>query len=179
MDVLMRKNRNQTVDFLKGIAILLVVLGHTMGGVAADAYNSFLFNVVWTLQMPLFMLISGYILKYSKPIENARGLWQFFYKKSLAYLFPWAVWTFLIRGCIWGQTEFFNLKYLLFNMDAGYWFLFSLWTIVVLCGLARYFADKIVKSDKKWANAFVTTGFELVAAGLLAVIGFTRGGGPF
>ena len=46
----MSKQRNQTIDILRGIAMLLVVLGHTMTGCTVNSQDSFLFNVIWTLQ---------------------------------------------------------------------------------------------------------------------------------
>ena len=61
----MAKNRNQFVDIMRGIAMLLVVLGHTMTGCTTGAEKSFLFNIVWSLQMPLFILISGYVTRYT------------------------------------------------------------------------------------------------------------------
>ena len=45
-----KANRNPTIDILRGIAMLMVVLGHTMTGCTINAENSFLFNVIWTLQ---------------------------------------------------------------------------------------------------------------------------------
>lgn len=44
-------NRNQFVDIMRGIAMLLVVLGHTMTGCTVDSQKSFLFNIIWSLQM--------------------------------------------------------------------------------------------------------------------------------
>ena len=49
-------NRNQFVDIMRGIAMLLVVLGHSMTGCTVDSQRSFLFNIIWSLQMPLFIL---------------------------------------------------------------------------------------------------------------------------
>ena len=49
------ENRNQFVDIMRGIAMLLVVLGHTMTGCTVDSQKSFIFNIIWSLQMPLFM----------------------------------------------------------------------------------------------------------------------------
>ena len=70
------ENRNQFVDIMRGIAMLLVVLGHTMTGCTANSQSSFLFNIIWSLQMPLFILISGYVTKYSRPIADGNGLWK-------------------------------------------------------------------------------------------------------
>lgn len=44
------KERNSHVDIIRGIAILLVVLGHTMTGSTLNSQDSFLFNIVWSLQ---------------------------------------------------------------------------------------------------------------------------------
>lgn len=46
--------RNEFVDVMRGVAILLVVLGHTMTGCTANSESSFLYNVIWSIQMPLF-----------------------------------------------------------------------------------------------------------------------------
>ena len=44
---MMKKDRNQFVDIMRGIAMLLVVLGHTMTGCTVDSQQSLLFNIVW------------------------------------------------------------------------------------------------------------------------------------
>lgn len=49
-----QKKRNQIVDSLRGIAILLVILGHTMTSLTSGSQKSIVFNIIWTLQMPLF-----------------------------------------------------------------------------------------------------------------------------
>ncbi|MCD7771860.1 MAG: acyltransferase family protein [Oscillospiraceae bacterium] len=58
--------RNKNVDILRGIAMLMVILGHTMTGYTENSQDTLLFNIIWTLQMPLFILISGYVTKYSR-----------------------------------------------------------------------------------------------------------------
>ena len=134
--------RNKTVDILRGVAMLMVVLGHTMQGSSVGAEQSFLFQVVWSLQMPLFFLISGYVTQYSRPMETGRCLLKYIAKKTVAYLLPWTVWTFGVRGLLFGQSGFLNLKHLLWHMDSGYWFLFSLWMISIVFGLAQFAARK-------------------------------------
>lgn len=171
------KDRNQFVDSMRGIAILLVVLGHTMTGCTAGAEESFLFNIVWSLQMPLFILISGYVTRYGKKISNGAGLWRYVKRRTLAYLLPWAVWSFLVRGIIFGQHDFLNVKWLLWHMDSGYWFLATIWTISLLFGLSAFFAGKIVKEpgakQQAIVLAFYGTGMVALAAiGLIAGLSF-------
>ena len=66
--------RNNTVDIIRGFAMLLVVLGHTISGTVREYSNSLLFQVIWTLQMPLFIIISGYVTRYSRPLTGRSDL---------------------------------------------------------------------------------------------------------
>lgn len=131
------------VDVLRGIAILMVVLGHTMSGCTLNSENTFLFRVIWSLQMPLFMLISGYVTKYSKPIVSGKALLRLLKKRSLSYLIPWIVWTVGVRGFLLGESSYLDIPWLLWHMDSGYWFLFSLWTITVIFAASQWVASKV------------------------------------
>ena len=110
------ENRNQFVDIMRGIAMLLVVLGHTMTGCTANSQSSFLFNIIWSLQMPLFILISGYVTKYSRPSADGNGLWKYVKRRTVAYMLPWAVWSFLVRGIIFGENSFLNFRELQYQI---------------------------------------------------------------
>lgn len=144
----LKTERNDFVDIMRGLAMLLVVLGHTMTGCTTGSEDSFLFNVIWSLQMPLFILISGYVTRYSRPIDNGIGLLKFIARKSLAYLVPWLVWSFVVRGVLLGQTSFLNISWLLWHMDSGYWFLATIWTISMVFGICAYLSDIIGKGSK-------------------------------
>ena len=167
-------SRNNTVDIIRGFAMLLVVLGHTMSGCTANFQDSLLFQVIWTLQMPLFIIISGYVTRYSRSLLNGGALWSFVKKRSLAYLFPWAIWTFFIRVLVFGETGNFNIKFLLWHMDCGYWFLITIWTISMIFGLSDLLSNKIAK-DKSCKNIFLH--FALCCVGMvgLAAIGYVLG----
>lgn len=56
------------VDFLKGVAIALVVLGHSVQVLTEDFYNDWLFNAIYSFHMPLFMFLSGFF--YNNNIGN-------------------------------------------------------------------------------------------------------------
>ena len=103
------KQRNATVDYIRGIAILLVIIGHTVSNNGiADYSGSGLYRVVFALQMPLFMLVSGYVTVYSKPIESAGMLGSLIGRRSLGYLLPWTVWT-VFRGFAFGGWAIGNI----------------------------------------------------------------------
>lgn len=168
------ENRNQFVDIMRGIAMLLVVLGHTMTGCTVDSQKSFIFNIIWSLQMPLFILISGYVTKYSRPISNSKGLWKYVKRRTVAYMLPWAVWSFLVRGIIFGEDDFLNVKHLLWNMDSGYWFLATIWTISMIFGIASFIAERLSK-ENLLKRQIVLLGFYLVGMILLVGIGAILG----
>lgn len=167
----MAKDRNQFVDIMRGIAMLLVVLGHTMTGCTTGAEKSFLFNIVWSLQMPLFILISGYVTRYSREISDGSGLWKYVKRRTIAYLLPWVVWSFIVRGIIFGQSNFLNLKWLLWHMDSGYWFLATIWTISMIFGVSTFVAKKLAKHSEIKMQ-MITLILYLVGMGALVAIGF-------
>ena len=169
------KKRNNAVDVIRGIAILMVVLGHTITGSVTDFENSLIYNIIWSLQMPLFFTISGYITKFSHEIDTVKDLGSFFKKRTLSYIGPWVIWTFFIRGFILGQKSFLNIKNLLYHMDSGYWFLFSLWTITMVFGISQWMSKKICKSPHKIKSVIFTIGFYIIGTILLAGVAIIFG----
>ena len=68
-------NREPLIDVAKGIAILLVLLGHTIQFASGEEfekaslfYNNIVFKTIYSFHMPLFMVISGYL--YYNSINN-------------------------------------------------------------------------------------------------------------
>jgi fucose 4-O-acetylase-like acetyltransferase len=60
--------RLQYIDRLKGLAIILVVMGHIIGfSQPEDGINTF----IYTFHMPLFMFLSGLVISAPpRPSEN-------------------------------------------------------------------------------------------------------------
>ena len=168
------KERNQFVDVMRGIAMLLVVLGHTMTGCTVDSQKNFLYNIVWSLQMPLFILISGYVTKYSHPISTRKGLWKYVKRRTVAYMLPWAVWSFFVRGIVFGEADFLNVRHLLWHMDSGYWFLATIWTISMIFGIASFIAERVNK-ENLLKKQIVLLGCYLAGMVLLVGIGAVLG----
>ena len=64
----MTNTRSQTIDALKGIAILIVMLGHVLSwNQMEDAY---LYDAIKAVQMPLFILISGYLCGIGRRVKT-------------------------------------------------------------------------------------------------------------
>ena len=51
--------RNDFIDFLKGIGIILVVIGHV-------SQNERINDFIYSFHMPLFFFISGFLFNYKK-----------------------------------------------------------------------------------------------------------------
>ncbi len=88
---------------------------------------------------------------------------------------PWIVWTFLIRGLAFNETDYFDLKFILFNMDSGYWFLFSIWTISMIFGISQFIANKLSRKEWKTINVFITLAVFGLGAVILGLIGLKFG----
>lgn len=171
----MVKERNDNIDIFRGIAILLVVAGHTLAKSSVNSENTMILNIIWTLQMPLFMLISGYVTKYSKKIDDKTKLWKYISKRTSSYLVPWAIWIFFVRGIILGDSRFLNLKWTLWNMDSGYWFLTSLWTICMIFGVSQFLAIKMNKGKSQLQETIKTLIFCSIGSIPLLIVGKLMG----
>ena len=68
-DTTQKPQRNTYLDLCKGIAILLVILGHSIQYGMGEGYEGYwenpVFRFIYSFHMPLFMLISGYLFWYS------------------------------------------------------------------------------------------------------------------
>lgn len=165
------KKRSPVIDRVRGAALLLVMLGHTMSVCTTGSERSFLYQIIWSLQMPLFFLISGYVTRFSREISDWSILVRQLGRRSLQLLLPFAVWTFLVRGLLFGQTYFLNVGWLIRHMDSGYWFLFSLWTISVVYLFSAFLSGKLLKR-KRLVGTTVLFGLLLA---LLALLAFWQG----
>ncbi len=60
-------NRKTWVDSLKGLLMMLVVIGHAIQSVIRDdCYENHLWNIIYSFHMPAFMALSGYLLYKGK-----------------------------------------------------------------------------------------------------------------
>ena len=172
--------RDNVVDSIRGFAIIIVMLGHIMTTNTLAGKDTGLFRFIWSVQMPLFMLISGYVNKYAKPVDTISDLIHTVKKRTISYFLPWLVWTLLIRGWLVNPSEDIieYTQHIVFNMDSGYWFLFVLWMISLTHLLSKYFVGKIIH-NRLWMPIAVS--LMSIAFGGMAyiVITYSQLGGNF
>ena len=108
-------NRDERLDFCKGMLIIGVILGHVYNAFQAGAGHSFFIHeFVRTYDMPMFAFISGILLRKScskrNSIQNIKG-------KTLNILLPALLWNWI-----------FSLLsgHIIPEIGGGLWFLYSL-----------------------------------------------------
>lgn len=142
----MIQERNNQVDTLRAIAIILVVIGHTIQYVyVPENFNdNKLFSFIYSFHMPLFMFISGYLV-YS----NNRSInFQWILKKAKSLVIPYLLWFFIAWTI--GGFRYNVLKKiastLLYPSSGGYWFLWILFLncfwIYIIFGLGSNLVSK-------------------------------------
>lgn len=70
----MDKQRDISLDSLKGLLIILVVLGHLLGEFGQDSLSYYTRAYIYTFHMPLFVLISGYFTRIKSTISFYKGI---------------------------------------------------------------------------------------------------------
>jgi acyltransferase len=138
--------RLSCIDALKGIAILLVVLGHSFVGSKpfppVTPYN--LFNFVYAVHMPLFFFLSGYVFNFPKYFNRFFDLVK---SRFRSLILPWIYFSILLvfmssllSGFTWTRfMPVINLSY--------YWFLPCLFLVEILYYLLSkylYMNNKII-----------------------------------
>ncbi len=169
------KQRNQSVDTLRGIAILMVVFAHTMTGCTIGAERSFVYNIIWSITIPLFFSLSGFVTKFGKRITTPAILLKAIIQRTISYLLPWTVWTFFIRGVLFGQTVVFNIKYIVYNLDVGYWFLIPIYIVSIISAVCDFLIVKSNKEGKTVKDIMLTLFFFGVGIIVLLAIGIFMG----
>ena len=96
--------RNVLLDVLKGFAIVLVVLGHSIQYSDIDFDSNPVFRVIYSFHMPLFMFVSGFV-----SFKNFDGSIKKLVKRFKSLIIPFWAWFVF--------ASFFS--YLLFIFKGG------------------------------------------------------------
>jgi len=128
------KARSQSADVVKGIAILLVVLGHAIQAGDAAFDRNLLFRLIYSFHMQLFMAVSGW---FARPDDSGR-----LKRDAVRLLVPTVTWycvQYFVAGRYAQMGAGAYIMRWVRNPDTGLWFLWILLLChVVLCG-ARFF----------------------------------------
>lgn len=146
------RERNITLDFVKGIAILLVVYGHfiqtSMIG-TETYYDNPAFKAIYSFHMPLFALVNGYLFFGSL---KKRSLKELLISRITGLLVPIIIWSLInwMLSCL--QHRIISIS-LLWDTIKGnlWWFLWSVFAAqLVISVVEKLFPEKL-----KWVGYII------------------------
>lgn len=136
-------NRIHWLDSARGIGIVLVVIGHALGGLIdsprganQDAFRQ-LFFVIYTFHMPLFFLLSGLLV----PQRIEKGQSAFVKALLPNIVWPYFLWSFVQFSTIYALGTLVNrpaetywpiILSLPWNTVSQFWFLYALFWMHIL-----------------------------------------------
>lgn len=143
------KNRNQFLDIAKGLAIILVILGHTFQGLSENFDDSLGFRVIYSFHMPLFIFISGMVFSVTlkktafeqNRIQPLLTLYLIrIYRSFIRLIIPFSAWAVIgyflnhryEAGKIWELEPLFTfLIKVIRSPDWSLWFLVCVFYCIV------------------------------------------------
>ena len=140
-----KKERLVYIDQMKGIAILLVIMGHLIGPNAG--YNA-VFSFIYSFHMPIFFIISGYLGYKTTKIDSFKTYGIFLKKKFIVLVIPFLFWNLIAEKyflrTVWHIPALNDLTdaVLLWNR---LWFLKMLFIIFVFYGITHWISKMFTK----------------------------------
>lgn len=137
--------REQRFDLMKGVAIFMVVIGHVLTFCIREIDNAFLFKIVGAVHMPLFFFISGWF-SFKQGFKSPNLVYRF--RQLVIPGFVCMTLFFFAFPHTGVQTPFPKgyLENLISEGKMGYWFVFTLFLIMVYYSVLSIIIRKI-KSD--------------------------------
>lgn len=104
-----KSGRIEYIDLLKGIAIILMIVGHTF------KTQNVLFRIIYSFHMPLFAIISGYFFKKRDFKERINGIMQ---RMFMPYIYTWMaiILIYMVKNICLGNKLFTNLLGIILNV---------------------------------------------------------------
>ena len=136
------KQRNNSIDAIKGVAILLVMFGHVF--VHNHMEDSYVYDFIKAVQMPLFIIISGYLCGQGRKIVNIREYGTVMKKRAIAYMVPFFVWLTVMH--LDNLPEAYKIIFV--QLDYGLWFLAVLFILVFMVYTAQLLSEMLI--IKNW-----------------------------
>ena len=131
------KQRNLSIDAVKGVAIVLVVIGHVF--VHNHMEDPYVYDFIKAVQMPLFIIISGYLCGQGRKISNIESYGQMMKKRTIAYMVPFFAWLTVMH-----LGELVNAYKIIFvQLDYGLWFFGVLFILTFMVYTAQLVAGSL------------------------------------
>ena len=130
------------IDEIRGVAILLVVMGHIIQFNGIKISNP-VFEFIYSFHMPLFFAISGYITQKVTNITNTKQYILFLKKKFIALIIPLFTWSLIVNKFFlkeeWNTLNWSDIHNIL--ISPGLWFLQVLFVILCFYGIFNWISS--------------------------------------
>lgn len=134
-------NRNIRIDALRGLAAILVVIGHAIQINVSDFDHNILFILIYSFFMPLFMFVSGFV---SYKVDENLGI-NVIKKRAITLLPPFFSYT-LLNYFIVGKKEYDLIEWFVVCLkkpDMSLWFLWVLFLNNIFLVIAYQLSKKL------------------------------------
>ena len=139
-------SRSSYIDALKGILIILVLIGHTIQYASGKEclpfgafYDNWAFKLIYGFHMPPFMLISGYLFRHSVVTKSMKGIVFGRSRTTLVPIFTFAFIVWLLH--FHSDYSFFDqIRNYLSHTRYTLWFLWALFYSSMGVLLVHHFA---------------------------------------
>ena len=168
----LKKSRLHWVDYLKGIAIILVVYRHSLLGIERSGafVPHYLVNanmIFYSFRMPLFFMLSGIFVSRTLAKKSVQ---QFIASKFETLIYPYFIWVFIqvtlqivLSNYTNSERSFSDYTYIFYqprNLDQ-FWYLPALFNATVIYVLIKKFI-----TQKWWTLLLIGTGFYFLSSHL-------------
>lgn len=149
-----RIDREKWLDFVRGVAIVLIVLGHCCERINSTYEVSVLMpfrDILYLIHLPLFFCVSGYLYRAR---EANTSLKEFLPNKLLDLFAPYVFWGILIwvgkyflNDYVSTQVTINNLLEMFYQPATFAWFLYILFIISILGKLLDMISSSLNIND--------------------------------
>ena len=151
------------LDSLKGVLIILVILGHSIAQIIGNdaANNNYLWCLIYSFHMPAFISVSGY-LAYDHMGGGKLNVLFSVIRRFQQLLLPFFIWSLAFLAIRDKIALYVNC---IFMPNTTFWFLWALFFISALFIIVQYFSQKC-----KVNNDHVLVATCVVFAGVLVLL---------
>lgn len=143
-----KKDRVSYLDFLKLIAMLMVVFDHCITKWVFDIQKTQLYNYIFLTQIPIFMFVSGIFMnKHFESNFNLKQTALSIAKIAISLLVPFIGFSIIVSSIRCSSFDsFINLLSNCFmDPDSSLWFIWALFWMHVFLVLSIYIAKRFFK----------------------------------
>ena len=139
--------RDSSLDAVKGFTILIVMLGHVL--VLNKINDPVIYDWIKAVQMPLFMMVSGYLCGKAVKVGSFADYGRMLKKRAVGYLLPFFAWTlvFHLDDFTWAFPAYLE------QPERGLWFLITLFVLTFMVYTAQL-AEALLGGGRKGRIAF-------------------------